>query len=290
MENLSCCWRRQAPSWRLRKPVAAEDGVLLAKPDRQRAISDGHGFRWSGAGRSGVARRPFRRVSVRPGWTDGRLGYAGRFGTIPQPDPRERAGTRQSIDSHSGVFPGWLSGDVLDPQARRIERQRQHQRLGGADAGRTSRRPYLEGVAEFDWSHDGSRLAYHTPGPGDPLFVSDGRPAIRRAGRSSLRLPGFTLTFLCGRPTTAFIYFVQGSLPDKLDIWRIPPTGGTPERITSHNGRVSYPVFLDRRTLMYLASDADGSGPWLYSMDVERRDSSPADFWSGPVHVAGGQR
>ena len=35
-------------------------------------------------------------------------------------------------------------------------------------------KPYLEGVAEFDWSHDGSRLAYHTPGPGDPLFVSNG--------------------------------------------------------------------------------------------------------------------
>jgi len=28
---------------------------------------------------------------------------------------------------------------------------------------------------------------------------------------------------------------------------------------------------LDRRTLLYLASDPDGSGPWLYSMDVERR-------------------
>jgi Tol biopolymer transport system component len=27
---------------------------------------------------------------------------------------------------------------------------------------------------------------------------------------------------------------------------------------------------LDRRTLMYLASDPDGSGPWLYSVDVER--------------------
>jgi hypothetical protein len=42
-------------------------------------------------------------------------------------------------------------------------------------------RPYLEGVAEFDWSHDGARLAYHTPGPGDPLFVSDGnvRPENR---------------------------------------------------------------------------------------------------------------
>jgi Tol biopolymer transport system component len=56
-----------------------------------------------------------------------------------------------------------------------------------------------------------------------------------------------------------------------LDIWRIRPTGGQPERITSHFGRVSYPVLLDRRTLVYLASDPDGSGPWLYSMDVERR-------------------
>jgi Tol biopolymer transport system component len=56
-----------------------------------------------------------------------------------------------------------------------------------------------------------------------------------------------------------------------LDIWRVAPTGGTPERITSHDGRVTYPVLLDRRTLMYLASDSDSSGPWLYSMDVERR-------------------
>ena len=72
-------------------------------------------------------------------------------------------------------------------------------------------------------------------------------------------------------PDGAFIYFVQGSLPDKLDIWRITPSGGSPERITSHNGRVTHPVLLDRRTLLYLANDPDGSGPWLYSTDVERR-------------------
>src|SRR5256885_9735995 len=30
-------------------------------------------------------------------------------------------------------------------------------------------------------------------------------------------------------------------------------------------------VLLDNRTLMYLAGDPDGSGPWLYSMDVEHR-------------------
>ena len=131
-------------------------------------------------------------------------------------------------------------------------------------------RPYLEGVAEFDWSHDGSRLAYHTPGPGDPLFVSDG--SVRSDNRPIFTAPaGLHSHFPLWAPDTAFLYFVQGALPDKLDIWRIRPTGGTPERITSHVGRVSYPVLLDRRTLMYLASDPDGSGPWLYSVDVERR-------------------
>ena len=131
-------------------------------------------------------------------------------------------------------------------------------------------RPYLEGVAEFDWSHDGSRLAYHTPGPGDPLFVSDGR--LLSAERAIFTAPvGLHAHFPLWSPDKKFIYFVQGSLPDKLDIWRIRSDGGSPERITSHNTRVTYPVLLNRRTLLYLASDPDGSGPWLYSMDVERR-------------------
>jgi Tol biopolymer transport system component len=131
-------------------------------------------------------------------------------------------------------------------------------------------RLYLEGVAEFDWSHDGSRLTYHTPGPGDPLFVSDG--SVRSESRPIFTASaGLHSHFPLWAPDAAFIYFVQGSLPDKLDIWRVSATGGAPERITSHNGRVSHPVLLDRRTLIYLASDPDGSGPWLYSMDVERR-------------------
>ena len=131
-------------------------------------------------------------------------------------------------------------------------------------------RLYLEGVAEFDWSHDGSRLAYHTPGPGDPLFVSDGNR--RPDDRPIFTAPaGLHSHFPLWAPDGQFIYFVQGSLPDKLDIWRIGPEGGKAERITSHNGRVTHPVLLDRRTLMYLASDSEGSGPWLYGMDVEHR-------------------
>ncbi len=141
-------------------------------------------------------------------------------------------------------------------------------------------RPYLEGVAEFDWSHDGARLAYHTPGPGTRCSCRmaaadrEARPHLYRACRTAQSLS------TCGRPTGRFIYFVLGSLPDKLDIWRIASEGGTPVRITSHHGRVSHPVLLDRRTLMYLASDPDGSGPWLYSMDVERR--IPHRLTSGP--------
>ena len=131
-------------------------------------------------------------------------------------------------------------------------------------------KPYLEGVAEFDWSQDGSRLVYHTPGPGDPMFVSDG--SLLKKGQPIFTAPtGIHAHFPLWSPENAFVYFVQGSLPDKLDIWRIAPAGGLPERITSYVGRLSHPVFLDRRTLMYLVSDPDGTGPWLYSMDINRR-------------------
>ena len=131
-------------------------------------------------------------------------------------------------------------------------------------------KPYLEGVAEYDWSRDGARLAYHTPGPGDPLYVTSG--SVQSEVHPIFTAPaGLHSHFPLWSPDAAFIYIVQGALPDKLDIWRIRPTGGAPERITTHNSRVTHPVLLDQRTLMYLATDPDGSGPWLYSMDVERR-------------------
>ena len=65
----------------------------------------------------------------------------------------------------------------------------------------------------------------------------------------------------------------KGTLPDKLDVWRMTATGAGVERMTNHNGRVSHPVFIDRRTLLYLATDADGQGPWLYSLDVDTRET-----------------
>lgn len=159
--------------------------------------------------------------------------------------------------------------------------------LGGQPA------PYLDGAAEFDWSSDGLRLVYHTPGPGDPMFVSDGsrHPGDRPIFTAP---PGLHCHFPLWAPDGSFIYFVLGSFPDKLDIWRISPRGGTPERITTHNARLTHPVFVDQRTLLYLASDSDGSGPWLYSVDVERRRShrlnSGVDRYTSLAASADGHR
>ena len=172
-----------------------------------------------GAGRCGVTRRPFRGVSVGPGRTDGRLGYAGRFGTVPQPDPRER---RRNSPIHRSA--PWGSRPMALSSrfgfASKTARAATTSASGRCQRWADEPRPYLEGVAEFDWSHDGSRLAYHTPGPGDPLFVSDG--SRRPEDRPIFTAPaGLHTHFPLWAPDAAFIYFVQGSLPDKLDIWRI---------------------------------------------------------------------
>jgi Tol biopolymer transport system component len=179
--------------------------------------------------------------------------------------------------------------DLVNPSIRTLDfspdgafvtfwtRRQSPSTAGGADIGVWAvptlggqPRPYLEGVAEFDWSRNGSELAYHTPGPGDPLFVATGGPPLH--GRLVFTAPaGLHSHFPLWARDESFLYFVQGELPDKLDIWRIPRAGGTPERITTQNALVSYPAFLDRRTLIYLATDPDGSGPWLYSVDIERR-------------------
>jgi hypothetical protein len=34
---------------------------------------------------------------------------------------------------------------------------------------------------------------------------------------------------------------------------------------------VAYPAWLDARTLIYSATAEDGSGQWLYALDVEHR-------------------
>jgi Tol biopolymer transport system component len=129
-------------------------------------------------------------------------------------------------------------------------------------------RDYLRGVAEVAWSHDGRQIVYHTTAPGDPLFVRDARGVTQRI---YVAPSGAHCHFPLWSKDDAYIYFARGIPPDAWDIWRIHPSGAGLERITFHNSRVSHPVLLDERTLIYLASDPQGSGPWLYALNVEQR-------------------
>jgi Tol biopolymer transport system component len=125
---------------------------------------------------------------------------------------------------------------------------------------------YLADAAEYDWSKDAKRLVYHTTAPGDPLYVQAAGEAS--AHRIYVAPPGVHCHFPIWSPDGDFIYFVRGQPPGDWDMWRLRPSGEGLERMTFHKSRVSFPVLLDARTLMYLAADADGSGPWLYVMDV----------------------
>ena len=127
------------------------------------------------------------------------------------------------------------------------------------------------GVTELAWSSDATRLVYHTPAPGDPMFVTE---AGGQDGRQIHVAPrGTHCHFPVWSPDDDYIYFVRGKPPDVMDIWRVRPDGSGAERITFHASRVTYPVFVDRRRLLYLATIADGSGPWLHVLDVRRRES-----------------
>ncbi|HEY7293004.1 MAG TPA: hypothetical protein VH583_24415 [Vicinamibacterales bacterium] len=130
--------------------------------------------------------------------------------------------------------------------------------------------PYLNKAAEFAWTRDGSRLVYHTTGPGDPMFVTGDLRQL--PGTPIFTAPaGRHAHFPIWSPDAKFIYFVQGSLPDTMDIWRMTAAGTDVERMTNHNSRVSHPVFVDAARLVYLATDSDGRGPWLYELDVQTR-------------------
>ncbi len=62
--------------------------------------------------------RHFGGLSVRPGRADGYLGYSGRFGGIPQSDPRNRSRTRESVDPKPRVFARWILCHILGAQPR----------------------------------------------------------------------------------------------------------------------------------------------------------------------------
>jgi serine/threonine protein kinase len=141
--------------------------------------------------------------------------------------------------------------------------------LGGAA------RPFRENITAPAFSPDGMHVAWQAAAePGDPLEIAD------RNGGNPRRIfqerPGVHNHNPTWSPDGRFIYFEHGNpVTSEMDIWRIPASataGSTvPERITRHNAALAYLAWLDVRTLIYSATAEDGSGRWLYAIDVERR-------------------
>ncbi len=151
---------------------------------------------------------------------------------------------------------------------------------------------YLHEAAEYDWSPDRKHLVFHTTAPGDPLFVRSAQDTT--AHQIYVAPPGIHCHFPIWSTDGEFIYFLRGEPPVHWDVWRLLPSGAGLEQITFHNTKLSYPVALDSRTLIYLATDADGSGPWLYVMDLklkrERRISFGLERYLSLAASADGKR
>jgi serine/threonine protein kinase/Tol biopolymer transport system component len=127
-----------------------------------------------------------------------------------------------------------------------------------------------EQAANVAWSTDRTRLAYFTIADGDPLFVADGSGGNPRRifVTDSKRHNHFPAWSHDGR----WIYFTHGRQSiSEFDIWRIPSTGGTPERLTELDTNVRYVTPIDDRTVLFVAPDQNKSGPWLWALDVERK-------------------
>ncbi len=131
-------------------------------------------------------------------------------------------------------------------------------------------RPGPAGIAELDWSRDSTRVVYHPAAPGDPLFIASADESYR-GQQIYAAPPGIHCHFPLWSRDGKTVYFVRGFVPDEMDIWQVSASGGDPQRLTWHNSRVSFPTLLDERTLLYLATSPDGSGPWTFALDLQSR-------------------
>ena len=211
---------------------------------------------------------------------------------LHEPHPRRAATRRPALNHVLAEF--WLLGRVA--QSGSALQDPGVAEGPPASGWRLHARAFLgKGAVAPSWSHDGMRLVYFMNGTGDPgayssvngrgdpLFVADrnGGEAkeipVPRAHGEEPKVDGEKGFFETGihnhNPVWSsdgeWIYFVHGLEPGSdMDIYRIRPTGGTPERMTEQHTFMNSLAPLDARTLLYVARQDDGSGPWLWALDV----------------------
>jgi Tol biopolymer transport system component len=135
-------------------------------------------------------------------------------------------------------------------------------------------RPFLfEHSLEPAWSPDGSQIVSHPYDDGDPFILTD-RDGDNPKQIFTSRAGGHS-HYPVWSPDGGWIYFVSGLWDAReMDIWRIRPSGGAPERLTDLNSDIRYLAFLDNHTVLYTSPDQNGAGPWLWALNTETRRST----------------
>jgi len=144
------------------------------------------------------------------------------------------------------------------------------------------------------WSPDGTRIVYHLSDAEDPTFISDATGSnpklLYKTGA-----PGLHDHYPTWSKDGKWIYFVGGVWDTRdMDIWRISSSGGTPERLTDISRDIKHLTTFDDNTILYVAPDESGGGPWLWAFDTDRntsrRVSSGLEVYSSVDASADGQR
>ena len=132
-------------------------------------------------------------------------------------------------------------------------------------------------VIDVGWSPDGRRMVYFEADDGDPVYVAnrDGTNRRRILRETEGRHQHDPVWSVDGQ----WIYLTRGrQTTSEMDLWRVRPDGTEPERLTRRELEVRYPTPITERTVLFVARDADGAGPWLWAWDAQTRLSRRASL------------
>jgi serine/threonine protein kinase len=181
------------------------------------------------------------------------------------PGPEDQRGPLRSVGFSRDGTELWISGT----KSRRLKMV---PLVGGKP------RVFLgEKVVNPIWSPDGAKLAYHTIEDGDPIFLADGDGSNPR--QLFRDIPGKHNHYLSWGADGAWIYFIHGiPTQNDMDLWRISVSGGQPERLTELHTEMRDPTPLGQGTILFIAKEHNGSGPWIWAFDVAHRASRRIAF------------